>query len=180
MTPRKEGPELREKIKKILHKALDKLIEAIWNVVEEEVIAEDGGSVEAEKAMLPVEDAGKGTDWTVGVEDGGRVEEEDEEMVEIKEIGLFICKITRDFKPEKLTEIVMNRMESYEQLASRIHLAWSDRSHEELHEVVPDISECWPEGYLDFFTLDGKKLETSLPWSQFEKELHHIEVGVFE
>ncbi|KAG5537646.1 hypothetical protein RHGRI_024933 [Rhododendron griersonianum] len=62
-----------------MHTALDKLIEAIWSVVEEKVIAEEevmaaeGGSVEPEKGVLPIEDAEKAT---VGVEDDGWVEEE--------------------------------------------------------------------------------------------------------
>ncbi|KAF7134519.1 hypothetical protein RHSIM_Rhsim08G0238700 [Rhododendron simsii] len=178
MAPTKEGPELREKIKKILHKALDKLIEAIWNAVEEEVIAEeevmaaDGGSIEA---IVPIEDAEKrteGDDWCV--------DEEDEEMVEIEEIDLMICKITTNFEPERLTKIEMNGIKSYEHLASRIHLAWSERSHEEFYDVVPDITESWPEGYIEFLNADGKKLDPSLPWSQFKKELHHIVVGLFE
>ncbi|KAG5537642.1 hypothetical protein RHGRI_024929 [Rhododendron griersonianum] len=184
MAPRNE-PELREIFKKIMHAALDKLIEALWSVVEDEVIAEEelmaaeGGSVEPEKGvlLLPIQDAEKAT---VGVEDDGRVEEEDEEMLETEEIEVFICKITNEFKPEKLTSIVMNGTNSYEELAASIHLVWCERYQEEFLEVLPDISECWPEGYPEFFNLEGKKIDTSLPWCQFEKELHHIVIGLFE
>lgn len=140
-------------------------------------MAAEGGSVEPEKGVLPVEDAEKAT---VGVEDDGWVEEEDEEMVEIEEIDVFICKITSEFIPEKLKSIVMNGTESYEELAASIHLEWSEWSHEQFHEVVPEINECWLEEFLKFLNLDGKKLDTSLPWSEFVKELHRIMVRVFE
>ncbi|KAG5537637.1 hypothetical protein RHGRI_024925 [Rhododendron griersonianum] len=111
----------------------------------------------------------------VAVEDDLWVEAEDDEMVAIKEIDLFLCKITREYVPQKLTTIVMNGMESYEQLTASIHLAWSEKAQEEFHEVLPDIGDCWPEGYLEFLNLDRKKLDT-----EFVKELHRIMVGVFE
>ncbi|KAF7135357.1 hypothetical protein RHSIM_Rhsim08G0238600 [Rhododendron simsii] len=93
------------------------------------VAVEDDWLIEAEKGTVPVED-----DWLVKAED--------DEMVAIEEIDLFLCQITREFVPEKLTTIVMNGMESYEQLAASIHLAWSAKAQEEFHKVLPDIGDC--------------------------------------
>ncbi|KAI8544680.1 hypothetical protein RHMOL_Rhmol08G0314400 [Rhododendron molle] len=143
-------------IKKILQKGFDELIETILNVVEddgeeEEVMAEEEEheALAADDGLIEVEEG------TVPIEDDLLIEAEDDEMVAIEETNLFLCKITRD-----LITIMMNGMESYDELAASIHLAWSEEVEEEFYEVLPNIDNCWPEGYLEFMNMDGKKLNT--------------------
>ncbi|KAG5537956.1 hypothetical protein RHGRI_025149 [Rhododendron griersonianum] len=162
---KRRGLKLREKIKKILQKGFDELIETILNVVEEdgeeeEVMAEEEEheALAADDGLIEAEEGIKAEKGTMPIKDDLLIEAEDDEMVAIEEIDLFLCKITRDFVPENLTTIMMNGMESYDELAASIHLAWSEKAQEEFDEVLPDISNCWPEGYLEFVNMEGKKL----------------------
>lgn len=108
-----------------------------------------------------------------GVEEDGKMEQEEEKP--IKEVPLYISKMTASFKPKKHTMIMVES--SYDDLAAKIHRAWSEWAEEDEYEDPPDVLNSW-EGKLEFETEEGSTIQTSLPWVEFKKQLGAIQVGV--
>lgn len=109
-----------------------------------------------------------------GVEEDGKMMEQEEDKP-IKDVPLFISKLTASFKPEPYTMILVES--SYDELAARIHHAWSEWAEEDEYEDPPDVLNSW-EGKLEFETKEGSTIQTSLPWVEFKKQLGVIQVGV--